>query len=140
MPALQVRDFPDDLYAELKSCAAEEDRSISQQTVHILREYLKAYKRLAGRSDWMVIPKTEVQTSVLGGGAHSFPKRESYYCDTATEAERQARIERRRKIFEEIEQDPSFDLPEEYSDIAQMIRDMREERDEQIFAALGGMK
>lgn len=67
MPALQVRDFPDDLYAELKRCAAEEDRSISQQTVHILREYLKAYKRLAGRSDWMVIPKTEVQTSVLGG-------------------------------------------------------------------------
>ena len=88
----------------------------------------------------MVIPKTEVQTSVLGGGTHSSPKRESYYCDTATEAERQARIERRRKIFEEIEQGPSFDLPEEYSDIAQMIRDMREERDEQIFAALGGMK
>ena len=140
MPALQVRDFPDDLYAELKRCAAEEDRSISQQTVHILREYLKAYKRLAGRSDWMVVPKTEAQTSDLGGGAHSSPKRESYYCDTATEVERQARIEKRRKIFEEIEPGPSFDLPEEYSDIAQMIRDMREERDEQIFAALGGMK
>ena len=88
----------------------------------------------------MVVPKTEVHASGLGSSASSSPKRESYYCDTATEAERQARIEKRRKIFEEIEQGPSFDLPEEYSDIAQMIRDMREERDEQIFAALGGMK
>ena len=59
MPALQVRDFPDDLYAELKNCAAEEDRSISQQTVHIVREYLSARKRLGtdvcGR--WFLKPK-----------------------------------------------------------------------------------
>ena len=140
MPALQVRDFPDDLYAELKSCAAEEDRSISQQTVHILREYLKAHKRLAGRSDWMVVPKTEVQTSVLGGGAHSSPKRESYYCDTATEAERQARIEKRRKIFEEIEAFQHPEIPDDFPSPAELVRQGREERDEQIFAALGGLR
>lgn len=140
MPALQVRDFPDDLYAELKSCAAEEDRSISQQTVHILREYLKAYKRLAGRSDWMVVPKTEVQTSVLGGGVHSSSKRESYYCDTATEAERQARIEKRRKIFEEIEAFQHPEIPDDFPSPAELVRQGREERDEQIFAALGGLR
>lgn len=33
MPALQVKDFPDDLYAKLKECAARNHRSMSQQTV-----------------------------------------------------------------------------------------------------------
>lgn len=140
MPALQVRDFPDDLYAELKSCAAEEDRSISQQTVHILREYLKAHKRLAGRSDWMVVPKTEVQTSGLGSSASSSPKRESYYCDTSTEADRQARIEKRRKIFEEIEAFQHPEIPDDFPSPAELVRQGREERDEQIFAALGGLR
>lgn len=140
MPALQVRDFPDDLYAELKSCAAKEDRSISQQTVHILREYLKAYKRLAGRSDWMVVPKAETNVSGLGGGAHSSSKRESYYCDTATEAERQARIEKRRKIFEEIEAFQHPEIPDDFPSPVELVRQGREERDEQIFAALGGLR
>lgn len=40
MPALQVKDFPSDLYEELRAYAAMQDRSISQQTVHVLREYL----------------------------------------------------------------------------------------------------
>lgn len=40
MPALQVKDFPSDLYEELCACAAMQDRSISRQTVHVLREYL----------------------------------------------------------------------------------------------------
>ena len=40
MPALQVKDFPPQLYESLRRCAAEEDRSIAQQTVHILRVYL----------------------------------------------------------------------------------------------------
>lgn len=33
MPALQVRDFPDDLYARLKESAAKNHRSIAQQTI-----------------------------------------------------------------------------------------------------------
>ena len=37
MPALQVRDFPEELYNQLRSCAAEQDRSISQQTTYVLR-------------------------------------------------------------------------------------------------------
>ena len=40
MPALQVRDCPSDLYEELKSVAVQENRSISQQTIFILREFL----------------------------------------------------------------------------------------------------
>ncbi len=84
--------------------------------------------------------KIEVQTSVLGGGAHSSPKENPIIAIRLLKQSVRPRIERRRKIFEEIEQTHLLISPEEYSDIAQMIRDMREERDEQIFAALGGMK
>lgn len=42
MPALQVKDCPPDLYERLRACAQEENRSISQQTVTILRDYLDA--------------------------------------------------------------------------------------------------
>jgi hypothetical protein len=40
MPALQVKDCPIELYERLRECAARENRSIAQQTVTILEEYL----------------------------------------------------------------------------------------------------
>jgi hypothetical protein len=42
MPALQVRDFPADLYGELKERAKRESRSLSQQTIVAVREHLAA--------------------------------------------------------------------------------------------------
>jgi len=48
MPALQVRDFPDQLYEELRLCAKHEYRSIAQQTIVIIQDYLsRENKRLA---------------------------------------------------------------------------------------------
>ena len=41
MPALQVRDFPDELYEELRLCAQQEYRSITQQTVVAVKDYLR---------------------------------------------------------------------------------------------------
>ena len=38
MPLLQVRDCPDDLYSSLSVRAKEQNRSIAQQTVFILKE------------------------------------------------------------------------------------------------------
>ena len=40
MPALQVKDCPHDVYEKLRECAAEENRSISQQALTILEDYL----------------------------------------------------------------------------------------------------
>ena len=40
MPALQVRDFPDDLYERLKASAAKSHRSIAQQTVAFVEAQL----------------------------------------------------------------------------------------------------
>lgn len=41
MPALQVRDFPDDLYEELRLSAQQDHRSIAQQTIVAVEEYLR---------------------------------------------------------------------------------------------------
>jgi hypothetical protein len=41
MALLQVRDFPDDLYAKLGELAKQERRSIAQQTVVIVRDTLR---------------------------------------------------------------------------------------------------
>jgi hypothetical protein len=38
---LQVRDFPEDLYSELKIVSKAEGRSVPQQTVVAMRDYLE---------------------------------------------------------------------------------------------------
>ena len=40
MPALQVKDCPADVYERLRVCAAENNRSISQQTLTIIQMFL----------------------------------------------------------------------------------------------------
>jgi len=40
MAILQVKGIDDDLYAEIKEVAESENRSVSQQVVHLLRSYL----------------------------------------------------------------------------------------------------
>ena len=41
MPALQVRDFPEDLYEKLKEVAQQEHRSIAQQTIVAVKSYVE---------------------------------------------------------------------------------------------------
>ena len=40
MPTLQVRDLPEDVYIKLNLVATEENRSIAQQTIMLLKESL----------------------------------------------------------------------------------------------------
>jgi antitoxin FitA len=42
MPVLQVRELPDEIYAELSYLAQKEHRSLSQETIVILREGIAA--------------------------------------------------------------------------------------------------
>ena len=44
MPILQVRDLPEDIYVKLSMIAEEENRSIAQQTIVLLRESLGLHK------------------------------------------------------------------------------------------------
>ena len=41
MPLLQVRDIPEDLYDELSKIAKQDNRSIAQETIVLLRSALK---------------------------------------------------------------------------------------------------
>lgn len=127
MPALQVKDFPGDLYLDLKACANAEDRSVSQQTLHILRQYLKAYRQLGGRTEWKVVPVELVPDE---GKARS----------RTQEEERQERIEQRQKVLERIHELPKFDVPDDFPSPAEIVRQMREERDDQIAPELAGVR
>jgi len=43
MPTLQVRDLPEDIYIKLNMIANEENRSIAQQTIVLLKESLSLH-------------------------------------------------------------------------------------------------
>lgn len=123
MPALQVKDFPEDLYEELRQTAAEDCRSVSQQTVYILREYLRyrdAFEAVK-HAKWALPLATDLLPA-------------------SEEAERRARAERRRKVFERIHERGPIEAPEGLPDAAELVRSMRDERTDQIIEACGGLQ
>lgn len=122
MPALQVKDFPGDLYEELRECASMQDRNISQQTVHVLREYLRAYKQGNGNAAWAAHPAVEQSEKPM------------HLVRTGQTPE--DRIARRKKVFEAIDSIPKFTVPDYFPDSADLVRRMREERDDQIVPEL----
>ena len=64
MPALQVRDFPQDLYSKLQLCANEEHRSISQQTIAIIEYYMRDKEHKAATplpSELLAFNKSELE-------------------------------------------------------------------------------
>jgi predicted CopG family antitoxin len=48
MANLQIKGMDDELYKELKRIAAEENRSISQQTVFLVRDYIARKQKVRG--------------------------------------------------------------------------------------------
>lgn len=119
MPALQVRDFPDDLYERLKACAALEHRSVAQQTVALVEEGLNA------RNESHFWDGCELHR--LG--------RAPQVIDFDTESARAVRIEKRKALFAEFEKLPKFTVPDTFPSTAELIRQGREERDQRILGA-----
>lgn len=120
MPALQVKDFPDDLYEELRECAAEECRSVSQQTIYGLREFLRMHKAYQS-----------VKNALWAA---------PYITDLLEEEEEQERLERARKrheLLERIRERGPANIPADFPSAAEIIREMREERTRQILEAVG---
>ncbi|MCK5155067.1 MAG: hypothetical protein KAQ69_01460 [Spirochaetales bacterium] len=71
MPTLQVRDLPEDVYVKLSMIANEENRSIAQQTIVLLKESLGLHinnklrrRALLGRLSKMKYPKTDTIDAV----------------------------------------------------------------------------
>lgn len=120
MPALQVRDFPDDLYEQLKTYAASHHRSIAQQTIVAVEQMLKAadaFHYWDGEQLYRVAAKPRM-------------------FDYDTEAARAARIKKRKELFAQIEANKA-DYPDDMPSAVEIVREMREERDCQISETLG---
>ena len=121
MPALQVRDFPDDLYEELRECAANESRSIAQQAVYVLKEYLGTYSQMQSRQP----------------GAFRAPN--LVYIDpnrNIVESVDAYKERERREADEAIRSRPQAPLPDDCPSPADIVRQGREERADQLLEAL----
>ena len=107
MPALQVRDFPEDLYEKLKVLAAREHRSVAQQTI--------------------VAVEAMVSGEGFGAPAESERRYHAPYLDFDTEAKRAARIKKRQELFERSKAFRLI-LPPDAPSPAEVVRQGREER------------
>ena len=110
MPALQVRDFPEDLYEKLKVLAAREHRSVAQQTI-VAVEAMVSGETKAAESDTC--------------------HHQALYLDFDTEAKRAARIKKRQELFERSKEHP-LSLPPDAPSPVEVVRQGREERGEHL--------
>lgn len=123
MPALQVRDFPEDLYSQLKACAARNHRSVAQQTIAYVEQGMMMEG--GGECYW--------------DGRRLHRPAQSSVIDFDTERERQERIERRKEIFARIRaRNEGLSGPKPTSDeIVELVRECRREQDRRISDSLG---
>lgn len=119
MPALQVRDFPDDLYEQLKDYAASQHRSIAQQTIVAVEQMLeeKASQRRAEEQPYLITPRARI-------------------FEYDSEAARVARIKKRKELFARIEANKTK-FPDDMPSAVEIIHKGRRERDRQISDILG---
>ncbi|MEA5019011.1 MAG: Arc family DNA-binding protein [Gordonibacter sp.] len=118
MPALQVRDFPEEIYEQLRLCAERNHRSIAQQTIVAVEEMLQG------------------ENSARGEKQSFLQDRRSHYVDYDTEAARIARREQRKALFAEIHVLPKFEVPDDFPDASELVRQGHEERDRSIMTVI----
>lgn len=109
MPALQVRDFPEDLYEELRVYAAERHRSMAQQTIVAVEQMMHGTVPGDGPTAAMV----EFQ-------------------EIKKRADRMAKRERILKRAEKLRETLPPDMPSPVD----MLREAREERDREFDALM----
>lgn len=100
MPALQVKDCPTEVYEELRRCAARENRSISQQVLTILEDYL---------------------------GFRDFVQRDRSVSATKKSSENSNYREKRKRIFERMERRRRIPVSDEAPSSADLLAEIREE-------------
>ena len=106
MPPLQVKDFPADVYERLRQCAREENRSISQQTLTIIEDYLNM-------RDSGIIPTRIHNTGLVP----SF----------VTAVDETDYAEKHRQALERISELPLIPVSADMPSAAEMIRQIRDE-------------
>lgn len=105
MPPLQVKDFPTDVYERLRQCAREENRSISQQALTIIEDYL----------------------SMRDSGAFLPRSNHGLVASSQTIREKIDYGEKRRRAIERINSYPPIPITDELPSSAELIRQIRDE-------------
>lgn len=129
MPALQVREFPEDLYDRLRASAERGRRSIAQQTI-VAVEQMLAREAATGASvnsepGWEDAALSRAWPSFGGPG----------YCRPDADCGRDVRIAKRERLFRESDglrwsgDDPSAE------EIVRMVREGRDDRAGRIIGA-----
>lgn len=106
MPPLQVKDCPEDVYERLRACAKEENRSISQQTLTILQEFLDARDAGLFGSRWRYVHYTPSYS----------------YSDDGVDY-----TEHHRRVWEEIKKHPSVPISDTRPRADILLAQIREE-------------
>ena len=119
MPALQVKDCPADVYERLRKCAEEENRSISQQTLTIIEDFLALRER----------KRAAEAAGATASGAYDEPrihvKVRPVYGPEADDGIDYA--DRHRKIFKRIAALPPLPHGDGIPSAAELIRQIRDE-------------
>lgn len=143
MPALQVREFPDELYEELRAYAARNHRSIAQQTVACVEREIRRSRAIEAEtslampddaSDNIPIPVNVHEATMRARVVNPFTWHEALGIES--EEVREARRAKRKELMRQIEEfHEKWKLPEQSpEELAQMIREERERRTDDIFA------
>lgn len=121
MPALQVRDFPEDVYQQLKERAKLDRRSLSQEAVYLIVKGLNA--------------QDETYAKV---GDHVFRESRASWLRALEEdpEERERRAKRRAELFARIDARGPIGSEDDPTDSARLVREGRAERDRQIIESL----
>lgn len=140
MPALQVRDFPDALYDQLKASAKEDHRSISQQTVAAVEQFLALRQRESDRDAVSVfeIPPNVRAASERVRSVDPFNPFLGTGLEIEPEEVIEARKEKRRRLRKHI-----AELSEKWQgpmptaeEVAQMIREDRDRRSDDVLSQM----
>lgn len=147
MPALQVRDFPQELYDELREYAAQNHRSIAQQTIACVESEIRRSKAAAGQdgaSDSLAdpadipIPPAVRDAAARARDVGAYGWAGVFQVETEQEREnRRMRWQELRGRFADVAERWNGPVPS-CEDIAQMVHDGRDERADRIMMNVEG--
>lgn len=138
MPALQVRDFPDDLYEMLKASAKANHRSLAQQTVAFVERGLRDERlsaRYGGAYDMGIAPSAH-EAAMRARLVNPFNPFVGTGLEIEPEEVIEARKEKRRRLRKRIaELNAKWDGPKPTTEeVVQMIREDRDHRGDDVMA------
>jgi len=147
MPALQVRDFPQELYDELREYAAQNHRSIAQQTIACVENEIRRNKATAGQdgaSDSLgdpadiPIPPAVREAAARARDVGAYGWAGVFRVETEQEREdRRMRWQELRGRFADLAKLWNGPAPS-CADIAQMVHDGRDGRTDRIMMNVEG--